>query len=153
MPDRSSQPVQPPDHQGVAGSELIQHLRQCGTRIQGTGGGVDEHPVTAATRPRAPTHEVTCLPLSGRVPARTGPTPRTGGTPAGHPVRWCRSTRSATGTRSRGFPVSKDQQLGDVTSTCRTLRRGWGDLGGSLPGGDGICLLYTSDAADEEDSV
>ncbi len=42
-----AQPVQPPDHQGVAGSELIQHLRQCGTRIQGTGGGVDEHPVTA----------------------------------------------------------------------------------------------------------
>jgi len=29
------------------GSELIQHLRQRGTRIQGTGGGIDEHPVTA----------------------------------------------------------------------------------------------------------
>src|SRR5664279_722698 len=44
---RKAQPVQPPDHQGVLRSELIQHLRQCGTRIQGTGGGIDEHPVTA----------------------------------------------------------------------------------------------------------
>ena len=44
MPDRSTEPA---SRQSVLWSELIQQLRQRGTRIQRTGGGVDEHPVTA----------------------------------------------------------------------------------------------------------
>jgi len=35
----------PPDHQIVVRSELVQHLGQRGSDIQGTKGGVDEHPV------------------------------------------------------------------------------------------------------------
>ena len=82
MPDRSAQPVQAPDHQGVIRSELIQHLGQRGTRIQGTGGGIDEHPVTAGGGQRVTLQRNVLVTGGGhpRVPKEVTQCPKCSGT-------------------------------------------------------------------------
>ena len=43
----AAEPVQLPDHQGVAGPELVQHPRERGPVVEGPAGGLGEHPVAA----------------------------------------------------------------------------------------------------------
>ena len=47
VPDGSTEPVESPDDEGVAGAELVEELVELGPVLQRPGHGVDEHAVAA----------------------------------------------------------------------------------------------------------
>ena len=47
MPDGSTEPVESPDDESVAGAELVEELVELGPVLQRPGHGVDEHAVAA----------------------------------------------------------------------------------------------------------
>jgi hypothetical protein len=49
MAQRPAQAIEFPDHQGVAGSQLVQELDEGGPVAAGAAGGLGEHPIAAGT--------------------------------------------------------------------------------------------------------
>src|SRR4051812_36312042 len=47
MPQRTTQTVQPPDHQCVSWPQLVEELGEMRSLVEASGGGVEEDPVTA----------------------------------------------------------------------------------------------------------